>query len=359
MDLSIKIPAACLILSLFVLFAEVIYDKIFGNYTFPKWMSVETLLYIFLVSTLSLIVVSYFKFFLTFEFIAQYSIVNVTIKILSAYLVFNLVFFFSCGFLSILSKRLDFEINFVEKIINNSFYKPSLIVSGIGILILFLIKLVCWLFGKISIPSFSVPNLRLPAFGMPTSSVSNNWQPYSGYNTLLVITAIIIAIFLVKFIVVNYVLNDSSEPILWSFGEIVSVFTLVGATYSFYLYIFGDNLGKFHNSFVDYIVFELWSKIGITTIKDIFIIDSIIISLMSYVLGKKIYYSLHGEYAVCPNPDCNKSLRIKEDWRCDYCNNDQDEVESIFKRCGKCKRKLRHVYCEHCNKKLQIKHLLF
>jgi len=69
-------------------------------------------------------------------------------------------------------------------------------------------------------------------------------------------------------------------------------------------------------------------------------------------LGKFFLPKALPSYTICPN--CNKSIKIYEKWRCDYCKNSQKSEIFIMAACGHCGRHLEKVYCEHCDQKLDL-----
>lgn len=74
------------------------------------------------------------------------------------------------------------------------------------------------------------------------------------------------------------------------------------------------------------------------------------LSFLFMFLSKKVL----GGYLPCPNPNCNKSVELYEDWKCDYCHNKQGHDRFITAECSQCKRKLEKVFCEHCDAKLVL-----
>lgn len=55
-----------------------------------------------------------------------------------------------------------------------------------------------------------------------------------------------------------------------------------------------------------------------------------------------------------PCPHCDKSVKIFDEWKCDFCNNFQERVHYITDKCDHCKRKLKTVFCEHCEKEFNL-----
>ena len=60
------------------------------------------------------------------------------------------------------------------------------------------------------------------------------------------------------------------------------------------------------------------------------------------------------EYLPCPNPSCKKSVKIYENWLCDYCHHKQEKENLLTTGCTECGRPLEKVYCEHCNERLEL-----
>lgn len=58
------------------------------------------------------------------------------------------------------------------------------------------------------------------------------------------------------------------------------------------------------------------------------------------------------KYEVCPY--CSKSILIKTDWQCPYCNNFQEEDRYLWERCKHCHRVLETAFCEHCHKEFKL-----
>ena len=64
------------------------------------------------------------------------------------------------------------------------------------------------------------------------------------------------------------------------------------------------------------------------------------------------YYYKYKLYMPCPY--CNKSTLVKEDWKCDYCNNFQGKPRFLNEKCVHCRRVLKTAFCEHCHEEFKI-----
>ena len=53
-------------------------------------------------------------------------------------------------------------------------------------------------------------------------------------------------------------------------------------------------------------------------------------------------------------PYCDKSVVVKENWRCDSCNNLQGVERYISMKCKHCGKRLGTASCEHCEKEFII-----
>lgn len=55
-----------------------------------------------------------------------------------------------------------------------------------------------------------------------------------------------------------------------------------------------------------------------------------------------------------PCPYCDKSVRIREKFRCEYCNHDQKEEKYLPFPCEECGRSLESAICEHCHEEFEL-----
>lgn len=62
------------------------------------------------------------------------------------------------------------------------------------------------------------------------------------------------------------------------------------------------------------------------------------------------------KYRTCPN--CDKEMLVKTDWLCPFCDNTQGEDKLVAHSCNNCGRKLKEIYCEHCNERLALERWL-
>ena len=69
---------------------------------------------------------------------------------------------------------------------------------------------------------------------------------------------------------------------------------------------------------------------------------------------KKLFFFFYSKYRPCPHKDCNNSVKIYENWRCDFCKEEQGKERFITKKCVHCKRFLESAICEHCHREFDL-----
>ena len=80
-------------------------------------------------------------------------------------------------------------------------------------------------------------------------------------------------------------------------------------------------------------------------------------TLLFYPLVWCLFRKFKGplNYRSCPYPDCNKSVKIYENWQCNKCNKFQEKDRYVTDKCRHCGRRLDAIFCEHCHREYKIK----
>jgi len=55
-----------------------------------------------------------------------------------------------------------------------------------------------------------------------------------------------------------------------------------------------------------------------------------------------------------PCPYCKKSIKIKYNWKCDHCHEQQGKDRLIVEKCNHCSEKLTNFICPHCDKEFSL-----
>lgn len=55
-----------------------------------------------------------------------------------------------------------------------------------------------------------------------------------------------------------------------------------------------------------------------------------------------------------PCPYCNKSILIKDAWKCNYCHNRQTKENYLSESCEHCEREIKTAFCEHCDEEFNL-----
>lgn len=74
--------------------------------------------------------------------------------------------------------------------------------------------------------------------------------------------------------------------------------------------------------------------------------------ILLLLFHKRLEKRLIPEYLPCPY--CDKSVKLKTDWVCNYCDKAQGEEKYISDKCNYCKRTLNTAFCEHCHNEFRI-----
>lgn len=81
---------------------------------------------------------------------------------------------------------------------------------------------------------------------------------------------------------------------------------------------------------------------------------NIILFLLLFLISIRILRNIILLKRYLPCPVCDKSIKLITNWTCDYCHNKQGTPTSVFYKCNQCKRHLKTIYCEFCEKEVVL-----
>lgn len=133
-------------------------------------------------------------------------------------------------------------------------------------------------------------------------------------------------------------LKERAEQFCKKFYAAVVVISLIG--------IIG--LGQWLSMLIGSDIYKLDNFIGAV----LFIVG---VLLLGYVVAGHIIWNVlfdRTRYLSCPY--CGKSVLLKDNWQCEFCDNYQGVKRFFHKKCIFCKRVLQTCYCEHCEKEMEL-----